>query len=83
MTGDKFADNVLPYSADLVKYIPLALKEFADGNDDLLLTWVNLFYSEDKYGTVNDFYNSAIFCYDFKPTSYEQSLWEWQENIHI
>ncbi len=74
-TGDDFAWAMLMtfYQTKTVKLIPLALKEFASGNDSLLLKWLSVLHSENQYGKPNDFQNKAITCYECKPKNYHET----------
>lgn len=74
-TGDDFAWAMLMtfYQTKTVKLIPLALKEFANGNDTILLKWLNILHSENRYGKPNDFQNKAISCYECKPRNYRDT----------
>jgi Predicted hydrolases or acyltransferases (alpha/beta hydrolase superfamily) len=75
LSGDDFANIMLMtfYKTKLVPLIPLALKEFASGNDELLSKWVNSLYSKVEYGKENDFHNLAVYCYECKPRTYDQT----------
>ena len=74
-TGDDFAWAMLMtfYQTKTVKLIPLALKEFAAGNDTLLLKWLGGLHSENQYGKPNEFHNKAITCFECKPKNYDET----------
>ncbi|MEZ4800067.1 MAG: alpha/beta fold hydrolase [Flavobacteriales bacterium] len=74
-TGNDFAETMLYtfYKSKVVPLIPLALHEFAKGNDDLLVEWVNSLHSDDEYGTLNEFHTQMIYCYECKPRRYEDT----------
>jgi pimeloyl-ACP methyl ester carboxylesterase len=73
--GDDFANAMVAalYKTDVVPLIPLALHEFANGNDSLLATWVEVLYSAEAYGKVNDIQGAAITCYECKPRAPEET----------
>lgn len=80
LTGNDFAEIMLItfYKSKLVPLIPLALKEFAKGNDELLIEWVNSNYMNDgaggdAYGKENDFHLFAINGFEWKPRRYEET----------
>ncbi|MCB0454055.1 MAG: alpha/beta fold hydrolase [Aequorivita sp.] len=80
LTGDDFAQIMFStfYKTKLVSIIPLALKEFANGNDEALVEWVRSQYVNDgiggdAYGKVNDFHYFAISGYEWKPRTYEET----------
>lgn len=74
-TGDDFAWAMVMtfYKTKTVRLLPLALKEFASGNDSLLTKWISSLHSENQYGKRNDFQNKAITCYECKPRYYHQT----------
>jgi pimeloyl-ACP methyl ester carboxylesterase len=73
--GDDFANAMVGafYKTDVVPLIPLALHEFANGNDSLLVTWVEALSSSGAYGKVNDIQGAAITCYECKPRTPEET----------
>lgn len=80
LTGNDFAGIMFTtfYKSKLVRLIPLALKEFAAGNDELIIEWVNSHYMNDgaggdAYGKTNDFHLVAISGFEWKPRTYEET----------
>lgn len=80
LTGNDFAEIMFItfYKSKLVPLIPLALKEFAKGNDELIIEWVNSYYMNDgaggdAYGKANDFHLFAISGFEWKPRRYEET----------
>jgi len=73
--GNDFGDAMVTafYKTEIVPLIPLALHEFANGNDSLLATWVEMLSSEGAYGKVNDIQEAAITCYECKPRTPEEA----------
>ncbi|MBK8416455.1 MAG: alpha/beta fold hydrolase [Bacteroidetes bacterium] len=74
-TGEDFAWAMLMtfYQTKTVKLIPLALSEFAAGNDTLLRKWLDGLHSENQYGKPNEFHNKAITCFECKPRNYDET----------
>ena len=80
LTGNDFAYIMFNtfYKSKLVRLIPLALTEFAAGNDELIIEWVNSQYTNDgagggAYGKINDFHLVAINGFEWKPKTYEET----------
>lgn len=73
--GDDFANAMVAafYKTDVVPLIPLALNEFANGNDSLLVTWVKALSSSRAYGKENAIQGATITCYECKPRTPEES----------
>lgn len=78
--GDDFAGTmaITFYKTKLVPLIPLALKEFAAGNDQALRQWVKTQYINDgaggdAYGRLNDFHMNAVNGFEWKPRTKEQT----------
>jgi len=66
------------YKTKLVRLIPLALKEFANGNNAAIVKWVKSQYVNDgaggdAYGRLNDFHMYAINGFEWKPRTFEQT----------
>ena len=74
-TGDDFASTVFYtfYKTKVVPLIPLALKAFAAGNDEMIKLWLSSLNFEGEYGKENDIHNLAIYCYECKPRNYQQT----------
>jgi pimeloyl-ACP methyl ester carboxylesterase len=74
-TGDDFAWAMVMsfYNTKVVHLIPLALQEFAKGNDELLSNWVLNLSSLEQHGRVNEFQAAFIDCYECKPVKAEDS----------
>lgn len=80
ITGSFFAQIMVFtfYKTKLVPLIPIALKEFASGNDEAILEWFNSQYINDgvggdAYGKENIFHDFAINGYEWKPRTYENT----------
>lgn len=75
INGDSFAHIMFMtfYKTKVVPLIPLALKEFATGNNELISKWLETLTSQNEYGKENDFQNMAIYCYECKPNSYDET----------
>lgn len=73
--GDDFAEAMVMafYKTNAVRLIPLALHEFARGNDSLLATWVETLSSDEAYGAANEIQGASITCYECKPRTPEES----------
>lgn len=68
-TGNDFAWSIwraLLKPATL-PFVPLALKEVANGNDSILFTWVTSFSDPNSFGKFSEFQSKAILCYEGKP----------------
>ena len=72
-SGDDFAWSI--WSAMLrpatIPYVPLAIREIANGNDSILPLWSTAFNSPDAYGKFSAAQSHAILCYEARPQKEE------------
>ena len=68
-TGNDFAWSI--WNAMLkpaaIPFVPLALKEVANGNDSILSKWVVAFSDPNAFGKFSELQSKAILCYEGKP----------------
>lgn len=73
--GDDFAWSI--WSAMLnpttIPYVPLALKEVANGNDTILQQWSTAFSSPDAHGKFSEAQSHAILCFEARPRKLEDT----------
>jgi pimeloyl-ACP methyl ester carboxylesterase len=74
-TGDDFAWSI--WSAMLkpkaIPFVPLAIREVANGNDSVLQLWSTAFSSPDAHGKFSATQSNAILCFEGKPQNPEDS----------
>ena len=68
-TGNDFAWSIWRalLKPAAIPFVPLALKEVANGNDSILFTWVSSFSDPNSFGKFSEFQSKAILCYEGKP----------------
>jgi len=73
--GDDFAWSIWSamLSPKTIQFVPLLIKEVADGNDSILQDWSTAFSSPDAYGKFSDAQSHAILCFEAKPQKEEDS----------
>lgn len=68
-TGNDFAWSI--WNALLkpaaIPFVPLALKEVANGNDSILSKWVVAFSDPNAFGKFSELQSKAILCFEGKP----------------
>lgn len=73
--GEDFANAMVSafYKTDVVPLIPLALYEFAQGNDSLLQVFVDNMSSTEAYGKYNEIQSALITCFECKPRTSDET----------
>ena len=73
--GDEFAWSI--WSAMLspksIPYVPLAIREVANGNDSVLRQWSTAFSSPDAFGKFSETQSRAILCFEGRPQKFEDT----------
>jgi pimeloyl-ACP methyl ester carboxylesterase len=73
--GDDFAWSI--WSAMLsprsIPYVPIAIREIANGNDSILRQWSTAFSSPDAYGKFSEAQSHAILCFEARPQKFEDT----------
>jgi pimeloyl-ACP methyl ester carboxylesterase len=50
-----------------IPFVPLVIKEVANGNDSILPKWAVAFRDPNAFGRFSDFQSKAVLCYEGKP----------------
>lgn len=73
--GNDFAWSI--WSAMLspksIPYVPIAIREIANGNDSILQQWSTAFSSPDAYGKFSEAQSHAILCFEARPQKFEDT----------
>lgn len=68
-TGDDFAWSVWTamLKPNTIPFVPLAIQQVGNGNDSILLKWVEAFNDPNSFGMFSELQSKAILCYEGKP----------------
>jgi pimeloyl-ACP methyl ester carboxylesterase len=69
LSGDDFAWGIwnAMLSPKSIPFVPIAIKEIANGNDSILPKWITAFYQPNSFGTRSQTQSNAIMCFEGRP----------------